>query len=415
MAGDVVDNQQRFQTRSDGPPAGGSAEFFEPNSDGHGYHKADAPPNTSAGKRLRRQPKVIDARENKGDDANLLQDQGAPAGDDKGPEWEALQGRTREDPEWQEAQREKKPDFDLPPPPEPKPAAPAAEPKAKAAPKPTAAPTAPPAPKPAVKPAETKKKKKPPSPKHASQVVARTMVNSMVDRMREEAKRKGSLTLADIEAMQADFDRQAQKLGQALERTFDDFIEHREREEWGLKRDLPFDRVIVKSFSELFMEDDYSRFDRVSRRMLPGFFMALNMMLGEELVEEYQEHCRLIVERLREARGDNFEWDEVYTDPEARALLLDAAVTIATFFKNYDRRSQWFMDLINGHLGPMDGAPREEGGWEMTPAAFKRFLDHLFKDLRAELETDSGKLRITKRHGADVCADIFEILEAIEA
>jgi len=34
--------------------------------------------------------------------------------------------------------------------------------------------------------------------------------------------------------------------------------------------------------------------------MLPGFFMALNMMLGAEVVEEYQEKCRRMVEVSRE-------------------------------------------------------------------------------------------------------------------
>jgi len=36
----------------------------------------------------------------------------------------------------------------------------------------------------------------------------------------------------------------------------------------------------------------------------------------------------------------------------------------------------------------------------MMPASLKRFLDHLFADLRTLLAIDSGKLQITKRHGA---------------
>ena len=143
--------------------------------------------------------------------------------------------------------------------------------------------------------------------------------------------------------------------------------------------------------------------------------MALNMMLGEEAVDQYQERCQLIVERLRGEMGDDFEWEEVYTQPEAKALMLDAAITIATYFTDYERRSEWFIELINGHLGSLAGAPKQEAGWEMTPAAFKRFLDHLFTELRAQLATDSGKLRITKRHSADTCADIYEILEKIES
>ncbi len=222
------------------------------------------------------------------------------------------------------------------------------------------------------------------------------------------------MTVDDLNALQAEFNRQAEKLSVALERSFDTYVEAKERAEWGLKRELPFDRIIVKAFSELFLEQDYSRFDRVSRRMLPGFFMALNMMLGQDLVAEYQEQCQLIVSTLREERGEAFDWEQVYVHPHAKALMLDAAVTIATYFSDYARRSGWFLELINSNLGSLEGAPREEAGWEMTPAGFKRFLDHLFRELRDELATDSGKLRLTKRHGADTCAKIFEILDTIE-
>jgi hypothetical protein len=150
--------------------------------------------------------------------------------------------------------------------------------------------------------------KKAPPPKTRSRVVAKTMVGSMVGRLRAEAERKGSLTVDDLTALQAEFDRQAEKLSVALERSFNTYVEAKERAEWGLKRELPFDRVIVKAFSELFLEQDHSRFDWVSRRMLPGFFMALNMMLGEDLVSEYQEQCQLIVSRQREERGEAFDW-----------------------------------------------------------------------------------------------------------
>ena len=272
-----------------------------------------------------------------------------------------------------------------------------------------------PAPAPAPKaPTPSQPVKKAPTPKTSSRVAAKTMVDTMVGKLRAEAERKGSLTVDDLNALQAEFNRQAEKLSVALERSFDTYVEAKERAEWGLKRELPFDRIIVKAFSELFLEQDYSRFDRVSRRMLPGFFMALNMMLGQDLVAEYQEQCQLIVSTLREERGEAFDWEQVYVHPHAKALMLDAAVTIATYFSDYARRSGWFLELINSNLGSLEGEPREEAGWEMTPAGFKRFLDHLFRELRDELATDSGKLRLTKRHGADTCAKIFEILDTIE-
>ena len=381
ISGDAVDNRQRFQTRETAPlkatdiPATAPAPEPAP---------APAPPPpkpkpkaesgpSDASKRLRRQPKVIDARKYKPEE--------------KAPEVEKPEEPALESP----------PAAKLEADPPPAPAGLAPPPPA---PKPVAA-------KPREQPPEKPKVKQPATPKQSAKVAATVMVDSMVGRLKSEAQRKGSISVAYLDALQAEFAKQAEKLSQALERSFDSFVEAKERAEWGMKRDQPFDRVIVKAFSELFLDEDYTRFDRVSRRMLPGFFMALNMMLGEELVNEYQENCQLLVERLREEHGSAFDWELVYGQPEAKALMLDAAITIATYFADYDRRSNWFIELINGNLGPMDGAPKEEAGWEMTPTGFKRFLDHLFKDLRDALATDSGKLRITKRHGAETCAQIF--------
>jgi hypothetical protein len=408
MSGEVADKRQRFNTRDKGLPEGENPEFFKPQEGGN-YTKSKGEPE-AASQRLRRKPKVIEAR-HISSQPEVEDKNNAPGS--TGQEATASKGQQTDDDLLNGglSQNEAGDDYAKPEPvaPETKLTEPAQKPAATPKPTNTAANT-----KPAPAPAPAPKKKKSPSPKQSSKAVAKTMVNSMVGRLQAEIQRKGSLNAEDINALQAEFEAQAGKLGQALEKSFDTFIEAKERAEWGLKRDLPFDRIIVKSFSELFLDEDYSRFDRVSRRMLPGFLMALNMMLGEEAVEQYQERCQLIVEDLRRRMGDDFDWEVVYTQPEAKALLLDAAITIATYFTDYERRSEWFTELINGHLGSLVGAPKQEAGWEMTPAAFKRFLDHLFTDLRAELATDSGKLRITKRHSADTCADIFEILEKIE-
>ena len=53
-------------------------------------------------------------------------------------------------------------------------------------------------------------------------------------------------------------------------------------------------------------------------------------------------------------------------------------------------------------------------GWQLNHAGLKNFLNALLGDLRANLETDNGKMRITKRFGADTCADLFDILTRIQ-
>ena len=104
-----------------------------------------------------------------------------------------------------------------------------------------------------------------------------------------EAKAKGGhLTVQDMENMQADFDIQAQALSGALEKSFEVYVKARERSVWDSQRNFPFDRLMVKKFAPLFKDGAQLGRDDICRRMLPGFFVALGMMLGPDVVEEYQ-------------------------------------------------------------------------------------------------------------------------------
>lgn len=51
----------------------------------------------------------------------------------------------------------------------------------------------------------------------------------MVDRVREEALKKGSLTVDDIDAMKGEFDKQAAALTETFEQSFEDYVKARER------------------------------------------------------------------------------------------------------------------------------------------------------------------------------------------
>lgn len=84
----------------------------------------------------------------------------------------------------------------------------------------------------------------------------------------------------------------------------------------------------------------------------------------------------MIVGRLREDLGDSFDWENVYADRDGRMLALDALVGIAVQFEDFERRSEWIIDLINGHLTSATDSDRADAGWEMGPAAVKNFLGH---------------------------------------
>lgn len=289
---------------------------------------------------------------------------------------------------------------------------PAAPPRPDLPPMQTAA-APPPQPAPPPKPQAPAKPMDMSSPKDVSKALAETVVTAFVDRMKNEAEAKGGhLTIHDIDAMQEEFDRQTKALRGMFEKSFEVYVKARERSVWDQHRNYPFDRLMVKKFSHLFRDGGELGPDDVSRRMLPGFFVAIGMMLGPDIVEEYQEKIRRVVDRVKSSGKSVFDWDDVYKDNEAKAVSLDAEIAIAQHFMEYEKRRDWFINLVNGHLAPVEGEPAAgAAGWELNEAGFRKFLNAMMRDLRQSLETDNGKLQITKRYGADTCADLFDILE----
>ena len=290
-----------------------------------------------------------------------------------------------------------------PPPPAPPPAQPQPQPQAQPAPAPSPAPAA----------------ESPPmdmsSPKDVSKALADTVVTALVDKLKAEAEaRGGHLTSQDLEAMQADFNRQAEALSSVFEQSFEVYVRARERAVWDQQRNYPFDRLMVKKFSNLFRDGGEIGPDDLSRRMLPGFFVALGMMLGTEVVEKYQVKCRGIVEKVQASGKSVFNWDDVYADEVAETVSLDAEVAIAGYFEDFDKRAEWFIELVNAHLTPPEPGMGAAAGWELNRAGLKKFLGALLTDLSANLDTDNGKMRITKRFGADTCANLFDILTKIQ-
>ena len=411
MTGQAVEPRERLQSvmeQSDTTP--GRAEIIQPDADGSYVKVTEGRFENDPVGRPRRRPKVIDARRDPEDMKGKTWDRNSPHDPARGgAEWdkEDTPG-SREEGAWKDdrepnAQADHMP-LDVP----------RAEPATPDVLTPdTRPPAAPPAPAatPPISPAVSNRA----SAKAQGKALAQTAVSSVMDKMRSEAARKGSLSLADIDAMQTDMAAEAAALSATFEQTLEDYAEARERANWDEKRDYPFDRLIVKRFSSLFQEKDLSRFDRISRRMLPGFFLSLGMILGPEAVDDYQEKCRLIVDRVRDEKGDAFDWEDVYAAKDARTLLLDALVEIAIRFEDFERRTNWFVELVNGNLAPPEDAPKDDAGWELSPAGVKNFLNTLLDDLRRVLATDQGRRHITKRHGADAVAAAEQIFDIIDS
>jgi len=189
------------------------------------------------------------------------------------------------------------------------------------------------------------------SAKAQSKALAETTVTSMVDKMKAKAHANGGmLSIRDLDLMQADFAQQAQTIQADIEATLEGFVDARERMKWSLERDEPFYRLLVKQFSGLLKEKPSRK--GFSRRMLPGYFLAVDMLLGSDKVESYHERCRAIISRIKADVGeDEFDWEHFYQECDAITVSLDAQVALAAQFGDYDKRANWFINLVNSNLG----------------------------------------------------------------
>ena len=197
------------------------------------------------------------------------------------------------------------------------------------------------------------------SPKDQSRTLAETVVGSFLDRLTAEAELRGGwLSVGDIRALSHEFEKKTEALQAVFEESFEAYVRIRERAVWNQARRYPFDRLIVKKFERLFVGEGGPAFrdGGLSRRMLPGFFLAMNLMLGDDVIEDYQARCRAIIERLQEKSGEDFEWDDAHKDPEADRVTLDAVAAMASYFGNLEKRTAWFLGMINDHLAPPDTA-----------------------------------------------------------
>jgi len=262
-----------------------------------------------------------------------------------------------------------------------------------------------------------KTKKRVPSPEEQTEQLAKSVVSSFTDRLTEEATAKGGfLSVEDLQSLNQEFEQKTGELKQVLEKSFEDYVSAREKASWDQARKYPFDRMIVKTFSYMLETDSRKlrRSDSVSRRILPGFFMALTMILGPDQLEAYQGKCRAVVKLVKRAYGDKFEWEDIYESDDARAIVIDALIDIAHGFDDIDRRAVWFIDMVNSHLPPgNDKTTQTEAEWTFSTEGFKQFFKALMSDLNEALESEGGRLLITRRHGVEETVELVSLMKSL--
>ena len=174
-------------------------------------------------------------------------------------------------------------------------------------------------------------------------------------------------------------------------------------------REYAFHRLMVSHFEHLLPQ--HRGDPGVPREILPGFFRALDMMLGVETVENYHDRCQAIVDRVRAERGADFRWRAVYDDPETNELLIEPLIVMASYFDDIDRRVAWFVDLVNGHaevLAHHRGVDPKSIP-QLTVETFQTILAALYRQVREVMGDKSRCSAIEARYGAEACVRLARL------
>lgn len=212
----------------------------------------------------------------------------------------------------------------------------------------------------------------------------------------------GHLTIIDVKEMGEELKQQMGEIKEVFLKAVETFTKSHEKKRQDNEREDAFHRALIQKFDHL-MEDDITlpnRPDGLSRRMLPGFNLALSAMIGPEKMDVYTKQIERVTKRLKSEQGDVFDWDDVYKDADVRKLLLLAEIDIAKHFTNIDKRMDWLLAIINSNMIPIEEG-RPSHNWVLKESAARKLLTHLFSDMRASLTNTGIRQLLIKQLGLE--------------
>lgn len=228
------------------------------------------------------------------------------------------------------------------------------------------------------------------------------------------AETGGSLNSDDVEELSREF---RENLGDIRE-VFVNAIETQTQAEIPnrdeVERASTFERLMVQRFENRFAPDHLVAKDpsKMSRRMLPGFFNALSLLLGPRRMGRYQEKSTLVRNVMKDKLGTEFSWTKLYTSSHARKIALRAQIDIAKHFDNVDKRVAWLAALVNSNMLPTDPG-RPSAGWSFSEDAGRQLLRDMFSDLAAAVSNAGTCEALERELGQEGVAQIRGVLQQI--
>jgi len=180
-----------------------------------------------------------------------------------------------------------------------------------------------------------------------------------------------------------------------------------------IDRKQTFRRLMVSKFEGRFAPEAAVARDpeKLTRRMLPGFFSALSMLLGPENVAKYQKRSTVVAETMQKQLGDDFTWERVYKSSEARKICLRALIDMSWHFQDVEKRVTWLVALVNSNMIPSPGGLAEH--WELTEEIAYDLLRDMFADMVTTLSNKAAHDALARELGKERIAALKSFLHAL--
>lgn len=201
---------------------------------------------------------------------------------------------------------------------------------------------------------------------------------------------------------------------------FDECQSIRDQEIWDKTRRQPFDRLMVMRFSHLFppeggLTNDH---DFVSRRVLPGLFMALEKMAGEEQFDACRLACKSALTDEENRQGGRMRWSDFYLNESANELVDDLLMSMLPHFANLHKRAIWMGDMINHELLRFDDYAFEcptAQTWTLDHHGTLSLLRALYSRFQVKMNMQSGRTALLERYGAANVHNLHGLLKDLQA
>ncbi len=219
---------------------------------------------------------------------------------------------------------------------------------------------------------------------------------------KKAAEMSSPLSDEEIAEMGAEFRAEMTAIETMFVKAVEDYTRAREQTRQEQSRTQLFHRLLVHNFAHRFADDAelHDHPEKLSRRMLPGFFSMLQLMLGERRLARFEQDARKVVEGQRSENDGTIDWERVYRSADARKLCFRAEVEIARYFTETEKRLNWMVAVINANLIPAD-TKIQAGEWTMSTRAAELMLSALIRNLRATLTNDNAKSKMERKLGRD--------------